>query len=159
MGQATAACLSYGLLLPVDFDFAGGGTLPGFAVAPDTAVPLVWTATGQIGVDLSALGGDEGLRLPARTAPLPRGRWIAIEAEAVVGTGTAHDGQFRLWVDGHLLIERTDVAWPAGEPAGLIGVHTAIGRRLGTRTATSPGRTVTLAPPQVAWRRGAPPGA
>jgi len=116
----TSACLIYHVQFPAGFDFARGGRLPGLgggiggAANSDTfAAPLVWRSNGTGGavVRTGKDGADPVLVLDRRDTTFAKGRWIRIEQEVVLNAPKKSDGMVRVWVDGTLVAERTDVAF------------------------------------------------
>lgn len=136
MTGATAACLSYSVWLPEDFDFGGGGVLPGVLAGHHhdprnedkgtsgvLAAP-VWRQDGTTQVDVysSSADGRTSNAMSVEGLLLPRGRWVSLEEEVVLNAPGAADGILRLWLDGALRIERKDVAWRTDDQMLLSGV-------------------------------------
>lgn len=149
MAGATSACLAYQVWLPDRFDFSSAGTLPGlFGGArydPNTALD------GGNGFAMHPMWREEGagelqLHLPKPASPeagaaseqaaldtgstisldrgafyLPRGRWFSVEQEIVLNKPGQSDGAARLWIDGRLKIERTDLVWRTMDALTLTG--------------------------------------
>lgn len=122
-GQAQARCLAYRLRFPEGFDFVKGGKLPGLyggqaprgCAAADLAAGfsarLMWRSGGAGELYLYAPGrklrcGESVGRGSFRFTP---GRWTQIAEEVAVNTPGQSDGSIRVWVDGQLVIERTDL--------------------------------------------------
>ena len=45
------------------------------------------------------------------TGVLPKNRWVAIEQQVRMNTVGRDDGVLRVWIDGQLAFERTDIRW------------------------------------------------
>lgn len=126
-----AACLSYQVLLPADFEFARGGTLPGLrgaeaAEPPEDGfvAPMVWRSRGRGGTTMRLTHGGETRSWPAEreAVTLPRGRWVKLEQEIVLNTPKKADGTLRVWVDGALVIERSDIVYRTKPEVVMSGV-------------------------------------
>ncbi len=131
--QPHAACLSYDVFLPADFNFDLGGTLPGLfggpvePSAPDAArfaVNLAWHGGGAPKLYIETKAGEyqRAGTFAAYMSKLPRGRWIHIDQELVLNGAGASDGLARLWIDGKI---ESDVkgAWlREGKDATITGV-------------------------------------
>jgi hypothetical protein len=124
----TAACLSYRVLFPDDFDFHRGGVLPGlFGGADGTtgqegfAARVTWSHGGEgaVAVRVSAAGSLRVQPLERGSFAFQRGRWIMVEQEIVLNTPGQANGVLRLWLDGAPVLDRTDIAY-RGEPAVTI---------------------------------------
>lgn len=136
--KARSACLTYRVYLSKDFPFAGRGTLPGIYSVPedadvDASQPqqgfasrLAWDTGGGMGLSLKT-PLTAGMWLPARGALWPAGRWVTIEQEAVLNTPKKADGIMRVWIDGQLKIEHTQLDLGAADGMGLSGVLADIG--------------------------------
>jgi hypothetical protein len=152
MQGAGEACLSYSLFFPNSFDFGAAGVLPGLygGSEPDLkghtrgfATRLMWRDNGMSEIDAEipnasqqqgpSSGGEIDVQIPidetAKTVPvgqgafqMPRGRWVAIEQELVLNVPGQPNGIVRVWVDGALKIERSDVQWRFKPDARLAGV-------------------------------------
>ena len=143
------ACLSYGMLLPADFDGHLGGFLPGFVGAEPTGeqkesfvTRLLWFSGNEGGVSnrVTTEGGAQGATKEAEPSYLPqmqltnrldaepqsfeivRGRWMRIDQEIVLNKPKAKDGVLRVWVDGYLVLERTDMVYRLDPSVTLAGV-------------------------------------
>ncbi|HRD77084.1 MAG TPA: hypothetical protein PK264_14330 [Hyphomicrobiaceae bacterium] len=148
MTPKAAACLGYRVRLPADFDFAGGGRLPGLmggerqdsAAVPEkarafTARPM-WRAAGVVELNLET---PEGLDYGPARVSMPKGQWVQIEQEIVLNTPGKRDGILRLWVDGRLASERRNVAFRAHASHLVTGVAAEV---------TSAARGLLNAPPK-----------
>src|SRR5262249_51620933 len=126
-----SACLAYGVLLPADFDFHRGGVLPGIRGMDDTASTsdaftqaIVWQASGRGGVTSKVeLGGQTRTgRADEEPFIFPAGRWVKIEQEVVLNAPGQADGILRVWIDGDLVVERTDMTFRTNPKVGIAGV-------------------------------------
>lgn len=159
---SAAACLAYSVFVPEDFDFGSGGRLPGLvgwrqddpkSKETPLSARIGFTPEGNIGVqpqlatkldqDSRAMGGERG---GARLLP---GRWTALEQEVILGTPGKNDGTVRLWVDGSLAFERTNIAIRADEQSLITGVLADVWVRRG-KGGTKPG-TLWVSPFELRW--------
>ncbi len=124
--QPQAACLSYNIFLPADFEFSTGGTLPGFfgtttngqfGAKPTFQTQLLWQSAGAPQFQLKSLSEADDRTVAFKTweTALPRGRWVRVDQELVLNTPKQSDGVARLWLDGKLesevkAVEIRDVA-------------------------------------------------
>jgi hypothetical protein len=166
---AAAACLSYHVFLPADFDFGGGGTLPGLfgAGAPSTTTSeerfdtrVLWLAGGVPQMHQLLTGKDASFTEATTTdalGGLERGRWLRIDQEVVLNTPGTPDGRIRLWVDGVLRGEARNAEPRTQADTVVLGVmvdayfgsqpHAGIG---GEGHATK-NETIKLTPFEVRW--------
>ncbi|MGZ8409700.1 MAG: polysaccharide lyase [Hyphomicrobium sp.] len=138
MGDANpkAACLSYRVFLPSNFQFSPGGTLPGLMigaafnprgepiVGDGAAVRPGWSADGRTVVNVQYATRD-GWKNPsaisAKTA-WPSGRWINVEQEVILNEAGKKNGIIRLWLDGELAGENTALALRGDDALAMAGV-------------------------------------
>jgi hypothetical protein len=156
----TAACLTYHVMLPADFDFHRGGVLPGFAGSDGNErgeaffARLVWRPAGRAGVAVhaSAAPGNTGTA-DAEAFDFPRGRWVKLEQEVVLNTPKKADGTLRLWVDGVLAVDRTDIAYRSTGETTLASVAADVHYGGADHTVAAPkDAKVWLSPFQVRWQ-------
>jgi hypothetical protein len=133
--QPQAACLSYNLFLPADFEFGAGGTLPGlfgtvtngqYGDAPNFQAQLVWQDNGapKFYLKTQSEKDNRAIAFKAYEPALPRGRWVRVDQEMILNTPNQADGVARLWLDGRLEIEVKAVDMrdtPALTIAGVVG--------------------------------------
>jgi hypothetical protein len=166
MRNATAACLSYGLWLPDDFDFGAAGSLPGLyggfsydpLATPDGkngfAMRLMWRegGAGEVNVQIPGEGGNN-LPIGLGTFTFPRGRWINIEEEVVLNAPSASDGLVRLWVDGTLKVERQELAWRSDDALKISGLLAEVAYGGVDSEAVAPNETaLRLTPFAIRWQ-------
>lgn len=119
--RAEAACLAYSVYLGEDFVFGKGGVLPGLfgipkndngeAKDPVFSTRYAWRADGSGDVHTHlpdwpvgrAMGNDRG------GFKLDRGRWMTLEQEVVLNDPGQKNGLIRIWVDGALRFEKSQV--------------------------------------------------
>ncbi|MEQ1649455.1 MAG: polysaccharide lyase [Hyphomicrobiaceae bacterium] len=113
---ATTACLTYHVMLPAEYDFQAGSTLPGiFGVTDGGSLSDINRVETNI---LLSAQGVATLRLYAKTATgqsdtavtlydrqFPVGRWVKVEQEVIMNTPGKADGAVRLWFDDKLEVE------------------------------------------------------
>lgn len=158
----SAACLSYHVMLPADFDFHRGGALPGL-FGSDGAdksdgflAGMAWRPTQGAGVTVRVTENGKTGTMPAeyQTIELPRGRWVKLEQEVVVNSLTNEDGILRLWVDGVLQIERTDLSYRAQPAVAISGVSVDVFRGNGpddAQAAAAKDAVIRVTPFEVRW--------
>ena len=127
---AAAACLSYGVRLPPNFDFDKGGLLPGLfggeeprAGKTGFAARLGWGPNGIGDVFANLPGtGERGVGLTGGAWMFATGRWILVEQEVRLNTPGQADGTLAIWIDGELRAELKDVAFRGHEQVRLSGI-------------------------------------
>jgi hypothetical protein len=116
------ACLSYHVRFPSGFDFQRGGALPGIGGADAGGdqgdkflARLAWRPKGAGGVTVRVTENNATRAVPAERDgfEFPRGKWVKLEQEVVLNTPKKNDGILRVWVDGTLAIDRTDMSYRA----------------------------------------------
>jgi hypothetical protein len=111
--QPQAACLSYNVFVPPEFDFGAGGTLPGFfgvtvngqfGDAPGFLTQLSWAAGGapKFYVQVKAPDAARQASFGTYERAIPKGRWVRVDQELVLNAPHHADGVARLWLDGRL---------------------------------------------------------
>ena len=127
-----SACLKYQVRLPEDFDYNNGGRLPGlFGVSEDGqqrafSASFVWRSGGRAEVEGQTEGGKAGRTLSGKAFEIPRGRWVALEQEIVLNSPGSDDGILRVWVDGSLKDERSNIAWRKSDKITVEGVDAQV---------------------------------
>ena len=132
---AKAACLTYSVWLPEDFNFGTGGSLPGLFGGETTDTPTLkakaafsarnsWTDEGVAQVRTMTADDPKGANYSPDTshAILPRGRWVRLEQEVVLNQPGEVDGVLRVWVDGKLRVANTEIMFRKDERSTLRGV-------------------------------------
>ena len=136
MDKAKSACLSYQIWLPVDFDFKKGGTLPGLYGAIDGnhnnddktqfAGRFMWREGGALEL-VSTLPNANGEPRTVSMDPdffrLPVLRWTSVEQEIVLNTLGKKDGMIRVWMNGELVVNRTQLELSNSDSVLLAGVQ------------------------------------
>jgi hypothetical protein len=158
----SAVCLSYSVLLPADFAFNRGGTLPGISgaepgmVASDTfAARMAWREAGQGGVTLRVTSAGETRSSTAEreTFAFPRGRWVRLEQEVVLNTPREADGVLRVWVDGTLAIDRGDLVYRMRPGVTVSGVAADVFYGTASGAGAAPADTkISLTPFDIRWQ-------
>ena len=134
--QASVACLSYQVWLPPDFDFKKGGTLPGLYGAADSgfdektafAARFMWREGGAVEMmaTLPQNGEPRNQMLDPDAFRLQPARWTAIEQEIALNTVGKKDGHIRVWVNGSLVINRTQLELRVADRVNFGGVQADI---------------------------------
>jgi hypothetical protein len=131
LNDAQAACLSYAVMLPANFAFAKGGTLPGLVGEPgqqdggdEFSLRMRWLEGGRVGIQPVTPKERSGrlLTLNDKWLTLPKQRWFDIEQEVVLNTPGQHDGVLRVWVDGTLVLNRQGIAFRKDASGRFAGV-------------------------------------
>lgn len=168
-GNQPDACLSYDFYLPPDFDFARGGRLPGLfggnftglsAPGPQGfGVRLAWDELGRASVEgVAAVSVDRADVTPeirmTSEYQLPRGRWVHVDQEVMLGTANQANGVYRLWFDGQLQFEETALVWRERKGVGLSGTWAEIGYQSygGVERKAKTESTVRVTPPRLSWQ-------
>jgi hypothetical protein len=116
--------LEYKVRFADDFDWVHGGKLPGFAggrvkagVKPDgtdgwlSRVMWLEGGTGIAYVYHPDMPGKWGENIRFKGGQFQRGVTHTIGIELAMNTPGEHDGALRTWLDGVLVVERTDMRW------------------------------------------------
>lgn len=125
----TSAYLSYHVRFPAAFDFQRGGALPGIKGAgageqgDRFLARLAWRPKGG-GATLRVTESGTTRAVPAEREAFafPRGQWVKLEQEVVLNTPKKADGILRVWVDGTLAIDRSDMTYRAKPDVTIAGV-------------------------------------
>jgi len=158
----TAACLSYQVLLPADFESGRGGALPGIQGVDATersedgfVARMAWRDGGSGGATNRLTEGGVTRSSVAEREPfaLPRGRWVKLEQEVVLNTPKQADGILRVWVDGKLAIDRAGMDYRAREDITLAGVAADVFYGTEEGVGSAPKDTkISLTPFEVRWK-------
>jgi hypothetical protein len=162
-----AACLSYRVLLPANFQFPPGGTLPGLmigsafnprgepVVGDGAAVRPGWSADGRTVVNVQYATREGWKNPPAISAETrwPSGRWINVEQEVILNDAGKKNGIIRLWLDGELAGENTALALRGDGAVAMGGVIADIHYGGVLNNVTAPEDTeIRLSPFVVRWQ-------
>jgi hypothetical protein len=157
--RASAACVSYDVLLPAEFDFSRGGRLPGLigsdGVGQDSfAARMLWRpgGGGAVAVRTLSAGDMRQSTLGLDEFAFPRGRWFRIEQEVVLNTPKQANGKLTVWVDGALVGERGDLVFRTDAAVAVSGVSAEVFYGGDDAGATVPrDATVRLSPFELRW--------
>ncbi len=143
---ANAGCLSYQVFFPKNFHFGKGGSLPSlyggdrshsFLAASvldgrgaarkhptDFSARLHWRSNGRLDAVVATAQHPGGLVLSVTGGldKLQRGRWVKVAQEIVLNSPKKANGTLRIWVDGNLRINRTDIMFRKAGTAVITGV-------------------------------------
>jgi hypothetical protein len=125
---AKAGCLTYQVMLPKDFEYGEGGVLPGLFGGDTPATPqggkdiikssfgthVIWDAEGRLSLRVASAAEQDSLVFkPIGHIPavLVSGRWVPIEQEVVLNDEGESNGVLRVWIDGTLKLEATNIMW------------------------------------------------
>jgi hypothetical protein len=134
--DARAACLSYHVFVPNDFDFGQGGVLPSLMArdsdssdeTPDALeTRIIWKSNGGLRTSVmrTADGQTVGDTLDGNSAKIEKGRWVRIDQEIILNTPKMPDGITRIWIDKALTVEATDVNMRTSPKVSQSGVQAA----------------------------------
>jgi hypothetical protein len=167
MAEQESVCLSYHVLLPKTFQFAEGGVLPGLyggeRLDPVNGSPtklglaslISWSKEGNAGIK-GHTAHDEPGRWFAENAnfAVPRGRWTSLQQEIVLNAPGKADGILRLWIDGELRIERSNIAWRKEKHQFIEGVAADFAYfRTGEESLGNRTQAVRISPFSIRWRQ------
>jgi len=130
----SSGCLSYEVGFDEGFDFVKGGKLPGLygGNAPsggaDTGMGFstryMWRTGGAAEVYAYVPGksGQYGESIRPGAWTFVPGQWHRLEQEVVVNHIGQKDGVLRVWVDGKLLVNRTDMLYRVNDNVLVSGL-------------------------------------
>lgn len=158
-----AACLAYSVFLPEGFSFGRGGRLPGLEgteitekgdTQPGFSFRYSWNAAGELDVYPLLPDWPEGRTLGGKKGRivLEPGSWTELEQEIVLNTPGKANGVLRVWQNGRLAIQRTDVVFRSKSSVALSSVlaETTAGD---AAPDTKPGpQKVWLTPFELRWQ-------
>lgn len=161
--QPQAACLSYNVFLPADFDFNTGGTLPGlfgttaggqYGDKPNFQTHLAWHTAGAPKFILKSLSDTDNrsVAFKAWETVMPRGRWVRVDQEVILNTPKQSDGIARMWFDGKLEAEVKAVDMRDGVELAISGVAGDVYfGGADTRGKATKDSVVWLSPFEIRW--------
>lgn len=136
--NAGSACLGYSVWLPQGFDYGTGGVLPGLIgdLATEEKTPeqeqlapfslrLRWRDDGaleSVAYTQAERRGEHHV-LDNGRGKLEQGSWTRIEQEVILNEPGQADGVLRVWVDGVLKLERSDVNFRGDDFQRIISVN------------------------------------
>lgn len=162
LAGAEAACLSYDVWVPADFDFGNFGSLPGVygGARPDVSAQpgsdkagfnarLAWNRTGAAEpMAVIASGPNAGQSWAAAPGiDLPRNRWVHVDQEILLNKPKGQPGTYRVWIDGVLKASNMRMIWRDDDQMRIAGVHSDI-----VYQGAKPAQVLRLTPPVVGWR-------
>lgn len=168
IAEAHSACLTYNILLPSTFNFGSGGILPGLFGGETNDAPSrmakgafslrnAWDTDGTARARIITPEEPDGLgfSIAADGAELPRGQWVRIEQEVVLNHPGSADGLMRLWINGKLLRETTDLVFRTDDGAQFRGVVADVhyGATSPAGTTSAPATTsIMVTPFELRWQ-------
>jgi hypothetical protein len=157
-----AACLTYSVRPGEGFSFGRSGRLPGLQgsslAAGDGAqatfsIRYAWNAAGELEAHPQLPQWPEGRSLGGKRGKLALepGRWTELEQEIVLNTPGKPDGILRVWQDGRLVLQKSDIVFRTSPTVALSGVlaETAGGVQAGDAKRGS--QTIWLTPFELRW--------
>jgi hypothetical protein len=127
-------CLAYDIRFQPGFEFARGGKLPGLfgGNAPsggaDTSrgfsTRYMWRAggAGEVYAYVPDKIGKYGESISPGAWTFTQGQWQHLEQEVIVNHLGASDGVLRVWVDGDLVVNRTDMLYRVSDSVLVAGL-------------------------------------
>jgi polysaccharide lyase-like protein len=160
--KLAAACLSYKVFFYGDLEFQGGGVLPGLQGQDQSGqsqerftANVAWRQDGQAGATIARSGGNEAqTQYPeANGVVFPRAGWVKIDQEVILNSPGQFDGILRVWVDGSLAIEKTNIGYRSKPDVLLSGVATDVFYGAPDTMAWAPSDTrIWISPLEISWR-------
>jgi hypothetical protein len=165
--HASAACLTYGVWLPKDFDYGTGGALPGLyggnadddttaGRKPAFSTRTRWNGDGTAEIRAATADTPDGMPLPIdpNWFKLERGAWVMFEEEVVLNTPGSHNGILRVWINGQMRFERKNLMFNPKEGGRFAGVSADVHySRPDLTWAPSPkDASALLSPLELRWR-------
>lgn len=129
-----SGCLAYDVRFDPNFDFARGGKLPGLygGNAPSGGADAnmgfstryMWRTggAGEVYAYLPDKKGAYGESISPGAWNFMPGEWQRLEQEVDVNHVGRHDGVLRVWVDGRLVVNRTDMLYRVNDNVLLAGL-------------------------------------
>jgi hypothetical protein len=157
-----AACLTYSVRPGENFSFGRGGRLPGLQGSSTAegdgpqatvSVRFAWNASGELDTYSQLSGWPEGRSLGGKRGKLALepGRWSELEQEIVLNTPGKPDGVLRVWQDGRLIVQRTDILYRTSPSLTLSGVLAeTVGGAPADEAKRGP-QTLWLTPFELRW--------
>jgi hypothetical protein len=169
---ARSVCLSYQVMVPKDFQYGDAGVLPGVfggetSVAPKDKPDLVnssfgthlhWVKDGRLVIRV-ATAGETGAISYENVGSQPgslmeRGKWQSIEQEITLNADGQSNGLLRVWIDGVLKLEKSNIGWRTKQTSQFRGVDVRAQYSNGTLApaAAPTSTTLQLSPVEVRWQ-------
>src|SRR6266446_1498905 len=129
-----SGCLAYDVRFEPGFDFARGGKLPGLygGDAPsggaDTSrgfsTRYMWRTggAGEVYAYVPDKSGRYGESISPGAWTFVPGQWQRLEQEVIVNYIGQKDGVLRVWVDGRLVVNRTDILYRVSNSVLVAGL-------------------------------------
>ena len=156
------ACLSYKMFFYGDLEFHNGGVLPGLLGVDQTgqtqdrfAANLAWRHDGQPGVNLvvTADGETQTQHSESKGGSFVRAGWIKIDQEVTLNVPGQANGILRVWVDGALAVEKTNVDYRSKAEVALSGVAGNVSYGAADSMAWAPSDTrIWISPLEISWQ-------
>lgn len=163
MGRPKAACLTYSVFLPEGFTFGRGGRLPGLVGMPGLAsegaepqfsTRYTWGVRGEADIHAQLQDWPEGRPLGNDRGgfTLEPGKWISLEQEVILNAPGKNDGVIRVWRDGRLAFQKSDVSIRA-KPSVLISgvIAEAVAGEQPSGTKVGP-QKIWMTPFELRWQ-------
>lgn len=163
LNGASTACLSYGLFVSEGFSFGREARLPGLqgGLATDqggeptfsTRYAVAPSGDASINMHLAGQTGGRPFNNDRRGFKLEAGRWMQFEQEVVLNAPGKSDGLLRVWQDGRLVFQKTNVVFRSGAAEHITGVLAEfVGGAPPTGQKSGP-QVLWITPFEVRWER------
>ena len=163
MDSASSVCLVYDVWVPKNFQYGGGGILPGVASNTDAGdderslkTMVTWTDRGQLNLNLRI---EEPEEKPVRVAvksdgKLKKGQWTRIHQEIDLGEPGKANGSVRIWIDDELKGSKKKLKLrdDRGPAVSNLAITASYGG-FGSSGEPAPKETIIrLTPPEISWK-------
>jgi hypothetical protein len=130
----SAGCLAYDVEFEPGFAFAKGGKLPGLyggdepSGGADTSrgfsTRYMWRddGAGEVYAYVPKKSGQYGESISRGAWTFLTGQWQHIEQEVIMNQLGSHDGVLRVWVDGTLVVNRSDMLYRLADSVSVAGL-------------------------------------
>lgn len=164
LGQVGQACLAYSVFLPEGFEYGAGGRLPGLmGIRADKdgnnaelafSARYAWREDGAGDIHTHIAGLPEGRSLGNDRGGFnfPRGRWIALEQEVVLNQPGQKNGIMRIWVNGALRFEKSNVIVRDPAPAAITGVMSEVVATVKDVSPNAKAQKIWITPFEMRWQ-------
>ncbi len=122
--------------------------------APAFSARYAWreNGSGDIHTQIPSLAEGRSLGNDRSGFTFPRGRWVALEQEVVLNEGKLKNGVMRVWLDGSLRFEKTNVVFRESDTAKITGVLAEVVPMGRDTKADAKDQKLLLSPFEVRWK-------
>jgi hypothetical protein len=169
------------MFLPEGFDLGGGGRLPGLMGlrvggsdneetskdnsgagasnndpdAPAFSTRIAWreNGDGDVFAQIPKTPLGRALHNGRRVFQIPRGRWVQFEQEVVLNDTDMRNGIVRVWIDGALRFENTNVVFRENDTAKVTGVLAEVVPMGRDVPANAKDQKLMITPFEIRWQK------